>query len=171
MYAIRSYYASLKVLLNLLHCFFYILAMSIGRNANKISSSRAKTATWGYHDMAFIQEEIEEVPAVHTVWSLCPNVGTVYTTVYGQTDFFQALLDDLCIPKVILNQRPALLISSSAQCCKSTALSNVAGTVEECTLTTIPHRVQNTGRGILTFELLGDYGPAKTNTGKTGELP
>src|SRR5690554_4624833 len=114
--------------------------------------------------MAFVEQDIEELPAIHTIRGFCPDVRAIYTTIHFQAYFLQSFPYDSGILEVVLDQCAALVVSFPFQGGKPTSLSNIACSIEEGTLSAIPHGVQETGGSILTLQFLWNNRPTQANT-------
>ncbi|KAF5051479.1 hypothetical protein DSECCO2_418510 [anaerobic digester metagenome] len=120
--------------------------------------------------MAGVEQQVEEIPTIHTMGSLRPDVRAVDPAIHGQANLGKPFTDDPGILQVVCHQGPALLVSLSRQRSISTLLGNVARPVEKRALPAVPHRIEHGRRSILTAKGFRHNGPAKPYTGKTGEL-
>ena len=88
--------------------------------------------------MGFIEKEIEEVPAGHSIRALRPDIWTIDAAIAFKPNLRKASTDDFSILLVISDKIEAFLPPLRRERSNTAALSDIGSPVEECTLSSVP---------------------------------
>ena len=113
-----------------LHGFFAFLFFAERSESDISFSAGAESYSGSSYYLSFVKESLKESPRRHVVWSLDPQIRSVFSSSYLQSDAAQRLFHDSGIIHVILYVGFNLLFSFGSIYSLRSALRNVRSAVE-----------------------------------------
>lgn len=99
-------------------------------NAEPAFASRAESRSGSDDDLGIVQHQIEHFPRCLALWAAYPDVGSIFTTKYGQAGLLAGIAKEGRVAHVVFDQFSHLHFSFVAKKSGRSFLHRVAGAVE-----------------------------------------